>query len=323
MCPAALNLFGRFSLIPLARRFRAARLTHHASCVKFSPSPTASHAFTLIELLVVIAIIAILAAMLLPAMGKGKLKAQGLQCLTNHKQLTLAWKMYADDNNDKLTFASHFAWAIPDRDPYAWVHGQLDFDPNNPSNWDVNQDLVKSPLWPYCANSAAIWRCPADHSFVTVNGEAKPRVRSMSMNLWVGGFLGMDGGLSDSTDALALGGSTWRVYLKLSQMVDPGPTRTFVLLDMREDSIDWGNFATNMRGWPDQPDQAGFYDLPGSYHNRAGGLSFADGHSEIKRWLDDRTMPALVSGGLIPDVFGSPDNADILWLQDHATRRNN
>ncbi len=90
---------------------------------------------------------------------------------------------------------------------------------------------------------------------------------------------------------------------------------------MREDSIDIGNFATDMTGWPDHPEQAGFYDLPGSYHHRAGGLSFADGHSEIKRWLDDRTMPPLVFNGDVPDEFPSPSNADVLWLQERATRK--
>ena len=132
------------------------------------------------------------------------------------------------------------------------------------------------------------------------------------MNLWVGGFGGTDGGLS---------GGGWRVYLKESEMVDPGSARTFLLLDMREDSIDVGNFATDMRGWPDKPAQTGFYDFPASYHNRAGGLSFADGHSEIKRWLDPRTMPPLVKGGFVPDVIASPRNKDIVWLQERATRK--
>jgi len=276
--------------------------------------------FTLIELLVVIAIIAILAALLLPSLTKAKLKAQGVQCLSNHKQLLLAWKMYSDDNRDTLLYASHWAAPMPERDPYVWVRGQLDFDPGNSSNWDVERDVKKSPMWPYCGKSASIWRCPADRSTVTVNGQALPRVRSMSMNIWVGGFLGMDCGLSGDPDYFAYGGSTWRVYLKMPELANPGPSKTFLLLDMREDSIDWGNFATDMTGWPDHTESAGFYDLPASYHNRAGGLSFADGHSEIKRWIDPRTTPPLVLNGEIPDQYNSPNNKDIAWLQERATR---
>jgi len=276
--------------------------------------------FTLIELLVVIGIIAILGSMLLPSLVKAKLKAQGLQCLSNHKQLMLAWKMYSDDNRDTLLYASHWAAPIPERDPYAWVRGQMDFDPNNLSNWDINQDIKKSPMWPYCGNSAAIWRCPADHSTVTVNGRELPRVRSMSMNIWVGGFLGMDCGLSGDPDYFAYGGSTWRVYLKMAELVDPGPSKTFLLMDMREDSIDWGNFATDMTGWPDHEQDASFYDLPASYHNRAGGISFSDGHSEIKRWIDGRTTPPLINHGEVTDQYASPFNKDIAWLQERATR---
>ncbi len=268
-------------------------------------------AFTLIELLVVIAIIGILAALLLPSLNKVKLKGRGVQCMNSHRQLALAWKMYTDDNGDKLLFASGFGAS-----PYApdvWVSGYLDWsNPTHPSNWDLNQDIKRSPLWPYCGNSAAIWRCPADQSYVTVNGERKPRVRSMSMNLWVGGFLGSDGGLSDGN---------WKVFLKMDDFTDPGPTRTFLLMDMREDSIDVGNFATDMRGWPDNPSRTGFYDLPANYHHRAGGLSFVDGHSEIKRWRDDRTMPPLTKGDFIPDQMPSPNNPDIIWLQERATRR--
>ena len=270
------------------------------------------HGFTLIELLVVIGIIAILAGLLLPSLNKGKLKAQGLQCMSNHRQLCLAWRMYSEDNQERLPYASEDPYH-PETTNAAWITGTLSFDPGTEANWNPDLTVKWSPLWQYCGNNLTIWKCPSDHSSVTVAGVQKPRVRSMSMNVFLGGWGGTDGYWGPPF-------SDYKIYKSQPELVDPGFSKVFVFLDMREDSIDMGNFGTRMAGWPNNSGDYGFYDLPGFYHHFACGFSFADGHSEIRRWRDSRTTPPLVQGGLVNDMFSSPDNQDVAWLQDHATR---
>jgi prepilin-type N-terminal cleavage/methylation domain-containing protein len=122
---------------------------------------TSQPAFTLIELLVVVAIIAILAAMLLPALSKSKLKAHGIMCMNNHRQLMVAWRMYSEENHDVLLFATANARSL--FEPYSWCQGVLNYDENNASNWDIEQDIKKSPMWRYSGGNPAIWRCPCRH----------------------------------------------------------------------------------------------------------------------------------------------------------------
>ena len=141
------------------------------------------------------------------------------------------------------------------------------------------------------------------------------------MSIWLGGFGGTLRGTLNVPWSSGISSPPWRLYLRLNDMADPGPSSTLLFWDEREDVINWGNFALDMAGFPDQPALTRFNgDMPASYHNRAGGLSFVDGHAEIKRWRDPRPTPPVRQGtNLTPGA--SPKNPDIVWLQERATRR--
>jgi len=273
--------------------------------------------FTLIELLVVIPIIAILAVLLLrPAVGRTTVKAQAVQCMNNNRQLVLAWRQYAEDSGDQLPYAYAPIGTAAAR--YAWIPGggALDLDlsiPTQQGNWDADNTVKKSPLWPYCGKSADIWRCPGDKSMgKNPAGQMVPRPRSRSMNMWVGGR-------GDTPDPRAgwSQGANWKVFRKLTEMTRPGPAKTFVLLDEREDSINDGLFVVQMDGYPNLS-QTVMVDFPASYHGQAAGFAFADGHAEIHKWHDPRTCPPPTT---VLNVNASqPNSKDVHWLQDHSTR---
>ena len=279
-------------------------------CSEYVPSARAG--FTLVELVVVVAMVGLLAAMLAPTMARTKPSSASFQCQNNLRQLAFGWKMYADDNYGNLVYNTEGGSSGKAMGNQSWAGGWLDFTAstdNTNINFLVNHsdanvggvppNKYSAFLGPYIRTPLA-FKCPADKSTAPMAGGPMPRVRSVSMNNHVG-----------------TGSRTWTansikypVCTKFDQI--KSPAYMFVLLDEREDSINDGCFMTD----PNTLYQ--LIDYPASYHNNAGSFSFADGHSEIHRWKDPRTMPVLHPGQYLTLNVSLPGDGDVLWLAQHA-----
>jgi len=265
--------------------------------------------FTLIELLVVIAIIAILAAMLLPALSRAKLKAQGIYCMNNTKQMALAWSMYADDNGDKPAPNIDTQTAGKNVNTPSWVAGWLTLNTASTDNIDTDM-LINHDLYPYGAylgpyiKTFSAFKCPADRSKATIFGRGMDRVRSLAMNNFVGAP-------ARSHPSPQANSTKYPPYQKISSI--RSPSMTFVFLDEREDSINDGTFFTAV-------ERPGFLpDIPASYHGGAGGLSFADGHAEIHKWTAAWIKQPIRSAPINDhDLTGEAGVGDAYWLDLHA-----
>jgi len=269
---------------------------------------------TLVELLVVIGLLALLASLVFPALSRAKARGQGTACLNNIRQLMFAWKMYPDDNNGKLVRNAAFNGLARYRpDTGGWIHGWLDFTSGNTDNTNI-LNLIgtfdgETALFGKYISSPLVYKCPADRSSVKMGDRVYPRVRSLSMNQAIG---------SGST-ANWLPPSNYIVFQKESDIINPAPANLLTLLDEHPDSINDAGWAFQMHD-PDQRAQARLIDIPASYHNGGGSLSFADGHSEIHRWLDARTKPPIHYTNNVSNV-PTPNNPDADWLAARVSSR--
>ena len=265
--------------------------------------------FTLIELLVVIALVAVLAAMLLPVLNRARAKAQGFQSVNNTRQLVLAWVLYSDDHSGRLAYnlggaAGNKAVAL--KTNANWVNNNLDWEVTNSDNTNT-ATLTEASLGDYASKATSIYRCPADRVLSIKQREAgwTARVRSYSMNAMIG----------DAGDLTESGFNENNPnYVQFFRITDiPLPAEIFVFVEEHPDSINDGYFVNQFytKHW---------IDLPASDHDGGAPFAFADGHAQMRRWVNASTRQPLQPGAVeFPLLVGPEETTDLNWVMQHTS----
>jgi len=261
--------------------------------------------FTLIELLVVIAIIAVQAGLLVPALGRAKQKAQGIHCLNNMRQLSLAWMMYSDDNGGRLVPNYGGYSSGLNKDAPNWAAGWMDYK-SNVENFDLRL-LVDNRADPYSGylgdylKNPAVFKCPGDKTRVKVFGRWIPRFRSVSMNAFMNG----------NWARLNPRGVEFR---KADHIVRPSDKYVFII--EHPDSID--NSVFHIGRYAPTPAELIRWNYPFGSHGGADTVTMADGSAQVKKWQDPRTVPEVKNVSDLP-ILSQTNNVDLQWLQDTST----